>query len=339
MRTKPSQSKSKSTGKQLLSPLVAILSAAMEDAGVKLDIPRPTTRLGFAKWYLEVIKGLERAVANQSGQQAILSRDVQMLCRCALSASTLREAIDITIEYSEMLSPRNDRQSIHCEGDLTRFSFYSLRRVQSPLSHLLDVVGLFAFYQLFQWLIGVQLKLEQVAIGPAQRDDVLPFLRLFNAPVLTADDAYTLEFTTDYLSLPVVRAKSELAAFISTFPCDVFDNNENELLRQVEVLMMAALQQAVPVPTVQELAKTLDLSESTFRRRLSRHGCSYRELRERCLLVMAKRYLQRREMPIAQIARQLNFSDDTAFRRAFKGWCRVSPSRWRASQEAYVDNS
>lgn len=303
--------------------------SALEEAGVELEAALPTTTAAFSAWYLEAIKALELAVSNQGNQQPIYNRDIQMLCRCVMSAEDLAEAIDVTIEYSDMLHPRNGRQRIVSDGQLAIFSLDTLRTAPTPVSHLVDIVGLFAFYQLFQWLIGSELKLNRVVIGPAQRDDVLPFLRLFNAPVLTGKDSYTIEFAADYLAQPVVRSKNELPAFIATFPCEVFSNTDNELIKQVEVLMMAALQQMAPLPTSQELRKTLGFSESTFRRKLLSSGTSYRTLREHCLKATAQRYLKRYDLSIEQVSRQLNFSDDTAFRRAFKSWVGVSPSTWR----------
>jgi AraC-like DNA-binding protein len=317
-----------------LNPLVAILVSALEEAGVELAIPLPTTTAAFSVWYLEAIKALELAVSNQGNQQPLYNRDIQMLCRCVISAEDLAEAIQIAIDYSDIIHPRNGRQRLKQADGLAVFSMDTLRAVPTPVSHLVDIVGLFAFYQLFQWLIGSELELNRVVIGPAQRDDVLPFLRLFNAPVLTGKDRYTIEFPADYLQQPVVRSKNELPAFIATFPCEVFAHTDNELIKQVEVLMMAALQQMAPLPTLQELRKTLGLSESTFRRKLQSSGTSYRGLREQCLKAMAQRYLKRQSLSIEQISRQLNFSDDTAFRRAFKSWVGVSPSAWRQQNRA-----
>ena len=157
----------------------------------------------------------------------------------------------------------------------------------------------------------------------------MPFLRLFNAPVLSGDDHYSIEFPASYLKQPVVRVNRELPAFIETFPCDVFGSKDNSLIRQVEALIIAAIQQMSSIPTLEEMTHTLAVPESTLRRRLKHCGTSYREIREACLLEMAKRYLLRKDMSIDQISRQLGFSDDTSFRRAFKAWVAMSPSDWR----------
>lgn len=312
-----------------LNPLIDILTAALQEADVSLDIPLPTTTSQFALWYLETVKTLELALAVGASRPPVENRDIQMLCRCVLSAKDLQEAIGLVIEFSEMLHPRNGRQQMHIDDGVVVFSLDTLREFENPISHLVDITGLFAFYQLFQWLIGVELPLLRVNIGPAQRDDVLPFLRLFNAPVLAGKKKYTIEFPQAYLNQAVVRVNRELPAFIATFPCEVFGSIDNSLIRQIEALITAAIQQISSIPTLREMTNTLGVPESTLRRRLKQAGTSYRTLRENCLLEMAKRYLQRNDMSIDQISRQLGFSDDTSFRRAFRTWVNMSPSDWR----------
>lgn len=301
----------------------------MREADVELDIPLPKTTKQFNQWYLETVKTLELSLADGVARPAVHNREIRMLCRCVISAIDLEEAIRLVIEFSEMLHPRNGKQAITIVDGVVVFSLDTLRRSHSPISHLVDITGLYAFYQLFQWLIGIELPLLRVNIGQAQRDDLLPFLRLFNAPVLAGNENYSLEFSLEYLCQPVVRVNRELPAFIETFPCDVFGSKDNSLIRQIEALITAAIQQMSSIPTLTDMTNTLSIPESTLRRRLKQSGTSYRALREACLLEMAKRYLQRSDMSVDQISRQLGFSDDTSFRRAFKSWVNMSPSDWR----------
>ena len=315
--------------KSSLSPLIEILSSALREADVDLGIPLPKTTREFNHWYLESVKTLEFAIAEGVKRPPVRNREIRMLCRCVISALDLEEAIRLVIEFSEMLQPRNGKQSIVVHDDVVKFSLDTLREHDSPVSHLVDITGLYAFYELFQWLIGVELPLIRVNIGPAQRDDLLPFLRLFNAPVLAGEELYSMEFPITFLKQPVVRVNRELPAFIETFPCDVFGSKDNSLIRQIEALITAAIQQMSSIPTLAEMTNTLSVPESTLRRRLKQSGTSYRELREACSLEMAKRYLLRKEMSIEHISRQLGFSDDTSFRRAFKSWVNMSPSDWR----------
>ena len=105
------------------------------------------------------------------------------MCRCTLSARTLREAIELCGRYCAMLHPRAGRLSLERDCSLASVQLDSLRPETTTASSLADITGLFAFRQLFQWLVGADLRLRQVRIGPIERDDVLPFLLLFGAPV------------------------------------------------------------------------------------------------------------------------------------------------------------
>src|SRR5690606_8906440 len=124
-----------------------------------------------------------------------------------------------------------------------------------------------------------ELPLRQVCIGPIRRQDVLPFLRLFRAPVLAGGEDYALEFEASALALPVVRAPSEFAAFFHSFPCAVFGARDHSLSAQVSALLAAALRHGAPLPGQGQLAAGLGLPLSTFRRRLQQGGDSYRALR------------------------------------------------------------
>jgi len=192
-----------------------------------------------------------------------------------------------------------------------------------------DITGLFAFRQLFQWLVGLDLQLLQVSIGPVEREDVLPFLRLFKAPVLAGGDCYALDFPAQVLRLPVVRTSGEFGEFFTVFPCAVFEDTRRSLAEQVVSLLSASLRQGAGIPTQAQLATALGLSLSTFRRRLSQAGTSFRELRESCLQESAERWLAHTDMPVTDISARLGFSDPGAFRRAFGQWTGMAPSKWR----------
>lgn len=316
-----------------LTPLVDLIVEALKEKKVSIPLAPPKTTEAFAFWYLEAMKALEFSLRVDTDSPPVTNRDIQMMCRCAVTGANLAESIDIVISFADMLYPRMGKQKITTVGDKTIFSLESLRPEQNAVSHLVDITGIYAYYQLFQWLIGMSLKLDCINIGVQQRDDALPFLRLFNAPVLVGNENYILEFHTKYLDQPVVRTPDELPRFLETFPCEVFNSQENTLARQVEAIITAAIKQHLPIPTLNDISVTLTIPESTLRKRLKEENTSYRHLKESCVMDMAKYYLQRPSMTISDISTQLGFSDDTSFRRAFKNSFHTSPSEWRKNHD------
>lgn len=316
------------------APLVQLLEQELAVMGLRRPAARIESLTEFTRYYLEVVQLLEAQVAG-AGEHAPMSRaEVELMCRCTLSAVNLAEAIALCQDFCAMLDPRAGRPGLSEAGDAATFYLDSLRPSTTTASSLVDITGLFAFQQLFQWLTGVELPLRQVGIGAIARDDLIAFLKLFRAPVLAGGARYTLVFDRSALELPVVRSQGDFAEFFAVFPCGVFELTANSLPQQVAALLHAAIRQREVVPGQAALAASLGIPLSTFRRRLADSGTSFRQLRERCLRDNAEQLLLRTDLAIGDIAAQLGFSDASAFRRAFRQWLGVSPRAWRESPGA-----
>lgn len=315
-------------------PLVRLLQQELRRAGRQAPGVMPVTPGEFSRWYLDVVQILS---AQVGGGDAMQRGEVELMCRCAMSGRDLREVIELCARYCAMLAPRAGSIGFDDRGGVASFRLDSLRTETTTASSLVDITGLFAFQQLFQWLLGVELPLRQVCIGPIQRDDVLPFLRLFRAPVLAGGDRYALEFESRALVWPAVRGAGEFDAFFEVFPCGVFNTGANTLPQQVSALLTAAAARGDKLPSQQQLAAALELPLSTFRQRLAAGGTSFRALRRDCLRDAATRLLLSGELGVADIAQRLGFSDAGAFRRAFHQWFGVAPVAWRELCNARAD--
>jgi AraC-like DNA-binding protein len=311
-----------------LQPLVALLQQELTQAGIGVPGPPPSSITHFAHWYLEAVQRLDHFVASADAHAPMSRKEVELMCRCVLSAVDLRQAITLLADYCAMLQPRAGQVGLTIRGDNAVFHLDSLRGVRSSAASLVDITGLFSFLQLLQWLGGIEFPLLLVRIGPLEREDLMPFLKLFRAPVLAGPEQYSLEFPATHLLRPVVRTQAEFAEFFEVFPCAVFSNPAHGLAQQVDALISAAVMQGRPVPALEEVAATLERPSSTFRRQLERSGTSFRKLRDASLAAQAQRLLQRGDLSVEQIASRLGFSDASTFRRAFRKWCGVAPTRW-----------
>ncbi|MBK6511963.1 MAG: helix-turn-helix transcriptional regulator [Haliea sp.] len=132
----------------------------------------------------------------------------------------------------------------------------------------------------------------------------MPFLRLFCAPVLAGASNTHWSFRQ-----PTSRdrwcTRAEFAEFFELFPCAVFSNPAHGLAQQVDALLSAAVMQGRPIPTLEEVAATLERPASTFRRQLQRGGTSFRKLRDASLAAQAQRLLLRGDLSVEQIASKL----------------------------------
>jgi AraC-like DNA-binding protein len=87
--------------------------------------------------------------------------------------------------------------------------------------------------------------------------------------------------------------------------------------------------QSEGLPSFSRLARSMNISVSTLRRRLTEEGTSFKILAAEILQKKAIDMIQTTSNPIEQIAIELGYSDLANFHRAFKGWTGHNPSYYR----------
>ncbi|MGU7768793.1 helix-turn-helix domain-containing protein [Burkholderia sp. MR1-5-21] len=321
-------------GARLLDELTR--SGAAPHAPDAMPDARGMTPAGFVALYRDAIERLEAQVARGDGHPPMRKREVDLMCRCLLSCRTLANAIRCAGEFCEMLLPRAGALTLTMRGGIASFDMDSLRRTRSPAACLVDLTGLFCYLQLFGWLIGQPVRLSEVWLAHPHRDDAVPLLGLFNAPVAVGGKTYGFGFDAAQLACRVIRQPAELDAFLVDFPFRLIDAAPAAMswAQRVRGALDAALAREQALPALPELAGWLGVSDATLRRRLIAEGTGYQVLREQCLTDAARRCLRETDWPIARIAAHLGFGGEEAFRRAFVRWTGMAPSRFRRSGTA-----
>ncbi|MGJ8669426.1 MAG: helix-turn-helix domain-containing protein [Oceanococcus sp.] len=87
------------------------------------------------------------------------------------------------------------------------------------------------------------------------------------------------------------------------------------------------------LPSLSELAHTLNLSTRTLDRHLKREGSGYRELLQNARLQRAKARLAEGSVAITIIAHELGYTDAANFTRAFRTLTGLSPSKYRTAEQ------
>ena len=73
-----------------LRPLVDLLQQELAQVSTAVPGPVPTSITAFAHWYLEAIQLLELSAATADDHAPMSRSEVEMMCRCVLSAVDLR---------------------------------------------------------------------------------------------------------------------------------------------------------------------------------------------------------------------------------------------------------
>ena len=95
-----------------------------------------------------------------------------------------------------------------------------------------------------------------------------------------------------------------------------------EIVAAVERLLRSRLAQQ---PKLNEVARTLNLSERSLRRKLAESGRIFREIHDRVRAERALQLLQAGALSVADVGSAVGFNDPREFRRAFKRWTGMPP--------------
>lgn len=115
---------------------------------------------------------------------------------------------------------------------------------------------------------------------------------------------------------------------------------ERELLgrvRDVLALGFAREDRLRPLPTLEEVAATLNITPRTLIRRLRKLGTSFRQVAEEFLRARARELLANDQVKIKQVAAILGFDSPANFGKAFKRWYGDSPGSFRAAKGRVPD--
>jgi AraC-like DNA-binding protein len=82
------------------------------------------------------------------------------------------------------------------------------------------------------------------------------------------------------------------------------------------------------------LARSMGVTQRTFRRRLSSEGLRVSDLLREARLARAREELSRTDRSIKEVAEQLGYSEPSAFHRAFRSWTGMTPAAYVRSSQA-----
>lgn len=101
------------------------------------------------------------------------------------------------------------------------------------------------------------------------------------------------------------------------------------LLRLQHVLLRSIPEGHATLP---EVARELNCSVRTVQRKLSHYNLSYQALLDGLREQLARRYLLRTSLRLADLPLLLGYSDQSSFSRAFKHWTGVAPGDFRRNE-------
>lgn len=186
------------------------------------------------------------------------------------------------------------------------------------------------------WYIDEPIKLLGAYINYEPLDPE-EFELLFRCPTYRKSRFNRLVFHKNYLQKPLKKTPRDLQLFLKHAPVDLLTipGEDTSLTAKINQLIepkdMSALT-PLHLPSSEDIAQKLNMSEQTLRRKLNSEGMSYQRLKDDLRYSLANRWLTNQHLAIAEISRLLGYSEPRVFSRAYKQWSGQSPKTFRASQ-------
>lgn len=287
-------------------------------------------RMLYVDIYREAMLTLEAIATRNSGRTPVTPEEYGLMWQSAITCRTLGAVIERVAVFSQMLEGRMGAVALRGCGNDVAFVLDPMRPEQNAITFVTELIGMLMFDQMFSWLIGERLPVDSIDFSYPQPFAVYVAHGLTERRLRFGQPEITFRFPAILLDRPVVRSAEELDALLPLTVLSVTPQaGAGPVSRRILHLFDEAIVRRAAIPRIEELATALRCSPATLRRRLAAEGVSLRQLKEQRRLGWAIEMLRQSDLPVAEIAVRTGFSDETAFRRAFKQWSGEPPSAFR----------
>jgi AraC-like DNA-binding protein len=136
----------------------------------------------------------------------------------------------------------------------------------------------------------------------------------------------------DARELPLVHSDSYLNDLLVKY-CEAALADGRDDTSQLRTRVENAIASVIPhgKVLVEDIARSLGMSERTLARKLSDEGLNFTEILQNLRRDLAVRYLKDRKLHVSKIAWLLGFREVSAFTHAYKRWTGKTPSQRRTA--------
>jgi len=223
---------------------------------------------------------------------------------------------------------------IHLERDNgSAFLGYSIYESNVDAHQQIEDGAVAGMFNILRKLCGDSWKPDEVHFSHEKPADNRIYKQLFNVPLKFDAENSGLLFSAHWLQQPVAGADPDLYRYLHKQINELDRQNDNDFADQVRRVIHSALH--AQRATADNIAALFSIHPRTLNRHLRNCGTSFQQLADQSRFEIAQQLLENSSMQLNQIAATLNYSDASAFSRAFRRWSGMTPALWREqSQQA-----
>jgi len=219
--------------------------------------------------------------------------------------------------------------ALDMEDDMAVFS-YAVYQPETESADQITDGALACAVNAIRALLGADWAPAEVLLPRSRPADIEPYRRHFRAPVRFDQEIAALAFPSRCLELRVAGADPLLRAMLEERIKQLKGAQGCEFSDDIRRLLRMRL--TSNRCSADDLADLLAIHRRTLSRRLKGRGTGYRDISNEIRFEIARQLLGDTEVPLGQIAATLDYSEASAFTRAFRRWSGETPTAWRARQ-------
>ncbi|MBB4015795.1 AraC-like DNA-binding protein [Chelatococcus caeni] len=179
-------------------------------------------------------------------------------------------------------------------------------------------------------ICGPEWNPSEVLLPRARPADDEPYRRHFRAPVRFNEETASIVFPAADLDRQVIGADPLIRAVLEEMLRQMKGDKQSIFADDIRRLLRTRLTESRC--SAADIARSLAMHRRTLSRHLRGCGVGYRGLANEIRFEIARQLLEDTDVPLAQIAAALGYSEASAFTRAFRRWSSLTPTAWRAER-------
>jgi AraC-like DNA-binding protein len=303
--------------------LTGIDPALVERDDARIDL---TTYVRALEAAIEVTG--DPALGLQLGQRASASM-YHVVAHLAETAKTLGEAIDMILRYSGILAVGFEPCLIEQE-DLVAWRLPYLVGERGAV-RLTAEFALSGFMRLLRQYLGDLVRPTQVCFAYRAPAHAHEYQHVFGGRECFEQEFTEIKFPRAWLERGQLYANGDLHRLLQAHADVALSRVANGVSMVQRVEQLLASNQPRELPTMQAVARSLDISARTLARKLQAEGVAYTQLIEKRRASAAKCMLVAGRLTIQEVANALGFADTPAFHKAFRRWTGLTPKQYVTS--------